>query len=117
MPNQPRHRYRPADAAEDYGCVWYELTPERIAQEPPRTQRFRLQLDAVQQWAAIWRLCETAIQDRLLAGQTLTAIAGSGGLTPKGLRQIRDGLVWPDSLTAIRLTAALGVELVVHPVK
>src|SRR4051812_38196679 len=117
MPNRSRHRYRPSDAAEDYGCVWYELTPERIAQEPPRTQRFQLQLDAVAQWAAIWRLCEGAIQERLLAGATLTDIAASGGLTVKGLRQTRNGLVWPDSLTAIRLTAALGVELVVNPVR
>ena len=117
MPNQLRHRYRPADAAHDYGCVWFELTPELIAEAPARTQRFQLQLDAVSQWAAIWRLCEAAIQERLLAGKTLTDIAGNVGLTTKGLRQIRNGLVWPDSLTAIRLTAALGVELVVEPVK
>jgi hypothetical protein len=114
--NRLHDRLSPADATGDYGCVWYELTPERIAQRPPRTRHLHLRLAAVAQWGAIWRLCETAIEERLSAGDTLAGIAEAGGLTTKGLRQIRQGLVWPDSLTAIRLTTALGVELAVEPV-
>lgn len=97
MARRPLYRYLPADAADDYDCVWYQLTLERVAENPPRTPRRQLQVSAVAQWATIWRLCEAAIAERLSVGGSLSDIAEAGGITPKGLRQLRRGLLWVTS--------------------
>jgi hypothetical protein len=114
MPSKPLDRFLPANLAQEFNCAWYELTAVQLVPHVAASPWERRQLEAVAAWASMWRQFEAAIAERLSSGDTLAAIARSGGLTSKALTQIRGGWTWPDSLTALRLARALDIEIVVE---
>lgn len=116
MPSEPLERVTPAHLGAELGIAWYELTAVDVL--PHATSVWsRQHLGAVASWAAVWRPLEAAIIVRVREGETLSSIAAAGGITTKALTDIRAGRTWPDSLSVLRLAAALGLELGVEGVR